>query len=275
MTVKPGGIARFEPINSAHAIVETMFFCEFNSPLGNDSIERLLELEHEENIRAELPAFKKVEAASILFSTDNEGLNLKEKLPKGVIGAILQRVRPDGTPEWHVQVSQDTLLVQCFEYSDWKRTWAKAKKYIQAVLFKILPSEVLISSIGLKYVDQFVFEGDYKVDYNPRLLFNPETALIHKKGFDSGYRWHCHTGWFDPFEGVECLNQLNIDAAILQKGTHTTKIEHNMVMRSLNTNIEKLLELEVMNKYMAYMHQANKKVLLDILTSQMAKRISL
>ena len=268
---------RFEPVNSAHAITETVFAFEFSSPFAPESVDRLLELETQADINEELPAFKRIQTEGFLLKADAQGIEFQERVQKGTVGILLQRMRPDGTPEWGVQASEDSIILHCLEYSTWSEVWARVQLYFQAILAKIIPSDIVLNAITLKYVDQFVFQGDYSTEYNPLLLFNEKTKFIHPSALrESGSRWHCHTGWFAPYkDAFECLNQLNIDTAILQNGNHRTKIEHNQMIRNVNININELLGSASLDNYMSYMHKENKNIVRDLLNPQMAKRISL
>jgi uncharacterized protein (TIGR04255 family) len=280
---------KFEPINQRHAIVETVFFCEFDPPLAPPVIERLISLEFDTFLMSELPNFNKIQGFGIELQLNKDvGQSSTQVLNQQNIGFERKRVGDDGQAEWVLRVLADSITVHCLDYTEWDTIWPTAESLLHAVIDKIGATESSVSGLGLKYVDRFIFEGDDN-GYHIDLLFNPKSDLITPKSFQAGQRWHSHSGWFEEtipgFKDYECLNQLNIDSAFVQfaasnKQKLLTTIEHTAAIRGVSEELPSFAgtskdEKTPLNALMNYLHDANKAVLARLLTEQMSQRISL
>ncbi|WP_373533080.1 TIGR04255 family protein [Vampirovibrio sp.] len=275
--------ALFEPANKAHAIIEAVFFCEFHQPFERSVIDRLLTLEHDETVKADLPGFKRVEGGGIAFSAKDSAFAIQRTVDMEPVGVLLEHFQPNGTADWVVRVMPKVVSIHCLDYTTWSDVWERVQKYFNVVFQKITPSQTKVVGLGLKYIDHFKFNGQPE-EYDPKLLFSPSSEFLHGKALtSSGYRWHCHSGWFETIDNAEpdreCLNQVNIDATGTSGG-HLTKIEHSMVIQGFEADTEYLMvQSEVSDtalaKAMNYLHDSNKNVLRNLLTPEMIKRINL
>ena len=143
----------------------------------------------------------------------------------------------------------------------------------------------VISIIGLKYVDRFLYEGS-REEYSPYGLFNAETDLIFRRAFSATPIWHCHVGWFEDLQGFgPCINQLNINTIygnISGAEKHITNIDHNAIFRIKPNGMdlasvigEKNDDNTYINKVMNALHLMNKQILAHLLTQDMVRRINL
>lgn len=265
----------FEPINKAHAIAEMVVFFEFTPDLGA-VMPSLMGVK--ETLKERLPKQEEVRAYAVELIGDSGKMN---PLPAGL---KLSRFRADGQPEWLVQIGGPSISIHCLDYSRWSDVWSEVRFYIAEIFSEIGAAQIGISAIGLKYIDRFLWSGKPE-EYTAQSLLASNTDLLHGKAFNSGSRWHCHTGWFDDaLEGQEVLNQLNIDSGIgIANGRQTIilTVDHTQALRRQGSNsISHFLDDPVsddgpLSEMMAMLHKKNKNVLLSLLVADMAKRINL
>lgn len=269
-------VNRFEPIHQAHAIAEMVMFFEFLPGLGTN-IERLLPLRSE--LEADFPASDLLEVVQFTFGAQ------PSSAPQSKAGGIeLRRFKPDGSFEWLIRITPQSISIHCLEYTRWKYVWDKVNGYADRIFAKLAGIDVGISGIGLKYVDQFVFQGELDA-YNADLLFRRESSLLHARAFSSEVQWHCHTGWFQNAGSLgEVLSQMNVESAITN--VHTSQravvvIDHTFTRRAQREGeLTPYLTLsktglEARSNLAQWMHDANKELLSDLLIDTVRERISL
>ena len=138
----------------------------------------------------------------------------------------------------------------------------------------------------MRWTDQFIYEGE-DATYNVHELLDPESAYLHPRAFNSGNRWHCHTGWFDgdTTSDREVLNQVNLDAGPVNiQGAIRTAVTigHTQMLRVTQT-LDELAAfvpgnpsgLEALSALMEALHDGNKRLLKNLLTEPMCARIGL
>jgi uncharacterized protein (TIGR04255 family) len=273
----------FEPVNNAHAIVEMVLFCQFEPELDELTISRLMELEDDTDLNNERTKFQKIQGNQLQMGAPGiTSFQIKS------VGIEMRRMGPNGEPEWILRTGPHAISVHCLDYTRWDDVGAQARAFLQKVLHKIGATESTLAGLGLKYVDRFSYRGSDE-QYDPALLFRQDTTLLHKRAFESKMRWHCHSGWFERLkdlekEELECLNQVNVDAAFLTVSgarRHMTTIDHNAVVRGLNVeNLAAFLasdkdEDALLIRLTEALHLVNKRVLIDLLADEMATRIHL
>lgn len=276
----------FSPINKAHAILEVVFI-QFAPDFPVQAIRKLMEVEHE--LKEELPKVSPINRIETTLERGEDG-------PKGQfierpVGIELQRIRPDGSVEWMLRTTENIIAVHCLDYSTWGDVWGRAREYFHKTFGRIEGESNFVISIGLKYIDRFLYEGT-KEEYDSSLLFKKDTDLISKKSFLATPLWHCHSGWFDEsFDAVDAvkgdlLNQLNVDSSyanVSGQKRYITTIEHNAIIRiegQDNGHLRSITEKtdakdSCLDQLMDKLHNTNKKVLSNLLSEQMAIKINL
>ncbi|MBD1995094.1 TIGR04255 family protein [Leptolyngbya sp. FACHB-541] len=270
---------RFEPINRAHAIVEMIFFFEFVSGL-DENIDRLLSLRSD--LKDDFPSSYLLETVEVEITPQTPQTPRKMSSKTG--GIELQRFKTDDSLEWLIRVTPTSISIHCLDYTRWKNVLEKVNVYVKKIFEKLLGTDVNISGMGLKYVDQFVFCGELK-DYDASLLFKRDSSLLHLRAFSSGHQWHCHSGWFeDVREFGEILSQMNIDSIVssidgVQRAV--VVIDHAFIRRAQLEGDMALYILpgkageEVRSRLAQWMHDANKQLLSGLLIDTVRDRISL
>ncbi len=275
----------FKPINSAHAIVECVIFFEF-APVFNQDVRERFVNNLASQLRNDLP---KVETKNIVKTA----IAMQDGKPSGFLeeelsGVELQRIKPDGTLEWMLRTTQNTISVHNLDYTRWETIWKEAKRYLQAAFEKVQGSENFVNSMGIKYIDRFVYD-DAVNDYQLSYLFSEETDLLAKKLFTSSPLWHSHIGWFEDvgITNLPCLNQINIDGTYANfSGSKkpVVTIEHNAILRA-GSNLDSIFSYlsqqeedkdnTKLDQIMHTLHIVNKSVLSSLLNDKMKTNINL
>ena len=196
----------FDLAKGVHALVEMVLVLEFQNPLflNEDSVAAV-----RRSLEGELPNFEQPNALFIGISQDGQPLGEPPPPP-----AIFSLTKPDsdGEPEWIVRVDGHRLMVHCLDYSRWSISFNKAVSIIKEVLAHA-DGALALANASIKIVDAFKGVGD-KEYFNSAILLDRDSGLLNASVFNSGYRWHQHTGWFeDASEGCETLVRLNLDCA--------------------------------------------------------------
>lgn len=274
MTTKVNELSSmFDPINKLHAIVEMAIFCHFAPEFEEAVIDRLFGLE--QGLKDKLPKFRAVPGHTIDIDS---GPGKMPSINTRRVGVDMRKYKSDGSIEWKLETSPKHIAVHCSDYTQWDIVRPEAKLLLQKALDLVGVSKSTLIALGLKFVDRFTYKGEEE-KYHPSGLFYEDTPYLHRRAFNSGSRWHCHIGWFESFptfKAVEFLNQLNVDAAYLPisgKRRHVTTIDHNVIARRGGAAI--LEENNIPDDLLDAMHDTNKKVLVKLLTQEMATRINL
>jgi uncharacterized protein (TIGR04255 family) len=251
----------FEPINKAHSIAEVLVFVSFESVFNAESKDNFASLEQELN--EAFPPFHPVGVTGNSFE----------------INLCKTKTAEDWSVEWTITIAEKTIEIRCLDYPTWKEFWCMICGFLEKVLSKVVHNS--ISLLGLRYLDQFVYEGD-SGEYDIKKLFNPNTTMISKHSFSTSRKWHCHSGWFSTILGnSQCLNQLNIDVAspINNQNKYIASIDHNAVFYLFgssfdSTEIIEKLDSDISQVYNE-LHQINKDVLSEVLSPEMITLINL
>lgn len=264
----------FRPVNQAHAIAEMVLFFEFLPDLSS-VIPALMSLQDE--LKASFPRAEKTQS----FKFDLQpGPNV---VSQQVSGLQLSRFRTDGSPGWVININEPAISFHCMDYTRWQSIWDELRLYVTHVFQVLGAAPITISSVGLKYVDRFVW-GGLEENYDAKLLFKRDAPLLHPRAFISASRWHCHTGWYQQeLKKEEILHQLNIDSGRhLLSGAPAVivNIDHTQIIRSvLPDQLAKYGDLSEttapLDELLNQLHISNKSVLSSLLSNEMGKRINL
>lgn len=280
----------FKPINDAHAISEVVIYFELGSKLSEGDIKELEDLKI--IFRKELPSSE--DLVNISVAAKSEGMDITDaQFKQSKSGFELKRFNTHTgtskrTLEWVLRITDHIISVHCLSYIRWAPFKDEALKYIEEAFKKLNLSGSGINSIALKYIDRFIFEGDPS-NCSFDKLFSKDSFYLNSTIFTKNDpRWHNHIGWFENYEEkMEILNQLNIDAGFFDtpdgEKIHSTNIDHNSILAHkedepifksfpLKSNIDEWNEL---TKYIDSLHIFNKKVMGNMLTSNMVSEISL
>ncbi|MGO0702707.1 TIGR04255 family protein [Pseudomonas paracarnis] len=269
----------FEPINRAHAVVETIFFFEFSDRLLSDEASPAKLRETMSHV------FPKAEAApSMEFTFD---LTTGASMQKTSDALTFSKGDEQGqAPSWLLRVNANHVSIHCMEYTRWAPVYEEAWS-MMARIFEFVRPENLLNSIGLKVLDRFKYL-DSRDKFDAEQLLRKDSEFLSKNIFRSLDRWHINTGWFDFFHnGKPLLNQLSIDSS-----GHETEgvgienfvtIDHVVIIKNVIDGKRNPLEVRPKSEEIAasiadiysQMHNANKSVLIDLIQPDFAKKLNL
>lgn len=267
---------RFEPIYKAHAIVEMAVFLELAQGFGD--MDQVLQLRSK--MKGEFPKNDTLQAFEVVFDQSQKPTDTKNRIE----GIELKRFRSDEADEsleWLIRITSKSISIHCLEYTRWEYIWPRINEYIRTILKELHRPNLELSSIGLRYVDQFVFQGDNE-KYDLGHLFKKDTTLIHPRAFDSGTNWHCNCGWFQDLDGLgKVLSQMNT-TGVTQDDRSNVVIDQTFMFQAQGEAgdlSQCLLPDEMGNKHrsniLEKMHTENKYLLSDLLIDSMKQRINL
>lgn len=251
----------------AHAIAEMSLFVEytprFQTNAASLSVDQLSEA-FGNDFSIEPTQVQRVDVGPTGHSFTSENAFL---LRKGGITSA---------PDWVVRVENMGLSVHCLNYSRWAQVWPEVLEYIRSLLSLIDLNAVEVGAIGLRYLDQFLYKDDPN-DYNLGDLLK-QSKFIHPFAFESGPRWHCHTGWFG---NQEVLNQLHLTGVVPSPGTPNVAdmmvaIDHAQIARrGEDKPLNGLLLGEELNQLGNHLHANNRSMMLELLQPNVSRRINL
>jgi uncharacterized protein (TIGR04255 family) len=261
---------RFQPIYQAHAIVEMVVFFELAYGLEGH-MAHLLSIRSD--MAQDFPSSDILQSIEISFPQNQD--------PKNG-GIELRRYKPDGTPEWLIRIISRTISIHCLEYTRWQDVWPKINQYISTIFARLSETGLQLSAVGLKYIDQFIFEGDIK-DYDLSHLFKKDTSLLNSRAFSSGAHWHCHCGWFQEMPGLgKVLSQMNTTGIAQDEQHGVIVIDHTFTLHAQTQDVPlatcllpDLAGEDARSNIVKEMHRANKCLLGELLVDSMQQRISL
>lgn len=269
----------FEPINRAHAVVETIFFFEFSDRLLSDEASPAKLRETMSHV------FPKAEAApSMEFTFD---LTTGASMQKTSDALTFSKGDEHGqNPSWVLRVNANHVSIHCMEYTRWAPIFDEAWK-MMARIFEFVKPENLLNSVGLKVLDRFRYLGT-RDQFDAEQLLHKDSEFLSKNIFRSLDRWHINTGWFDLFvKGAPLLNQLSIDSSGREaEGVgleNFVTIDHVIILKNVIDGKRNPLDIrpkseEIMHSITsiyAEMHSANKSVMIDLIQPDYAKKLNL
>lgn len=271
----------FQPVQEAHSIVEQMVFFQFAPPLDH-VMPALVSLKDE--LVEELPHHEMMQSIQVDFS----GTAIINSDKKDTAGILIFSLGKHGNRDWLINITPESISIHCTVYTKWEDIWPVQEKYISAIFSKLTSSKSFLAALGMRWIDQFIHEGSAE-EYRAEELLRHNSQLLTELAFQSGTRWHCHTGWFHSVSGpgvdAEVLNQLNVDSGQINQGGHlrtAVTINHTQQLRA-DAPIDKLAKFlptsgagrATLSALMETLHDGNKQVLGDLLNDSSCKRIGL
>ncbi|WP_394754370.1 TIGR04255 family protein [Crenothrix sp.] len=262
----------YRPINGAHAIVEVVFFVQFSPEFNQATRTKLASLEFD--LKNDLPKAEQIKKVAFQFASGHHPS--VQSSDEELLGVVLQGLKEDGSVEWMLRTTENTIAIHCLDYTTWAEVSTKAEGFLKKAFAHMGDSNSSLAVVGLKYVDKFICH-DISDQPNLSELFKNDTPHVVKTAFYNDGLWHSNSGWFDKLDELQCLNQLNIDASFMDANENKPieiSIDHTVIAIIGNGNCsEPILELNL--DFMSKLHLKNKKVLADLLTEDMQKRINL
>jgi len=268
---------RLQPSGDKHAIKSVSFAVELDGPLDKDAFAEISSLHPK--LQQKLP--RKIENTGFLVNV-NPRIGLQATTPTPEIsGIVFDRLMPDGTQEWSLDVSSKHVVVGGANYTRWNDMWAEARALFRVVLPTVLRSRS-VTTIGLQYLDEFKWRGN-RSDFRAEFLFQKGSNYIAPNIFELNDLWHNHHGFFRHCDSPcahRGLTNINIDVAD-QEDFRVIAIStaHRALLPESIVDIDTLMGANdstgTLDELLETMHQLNKELLGGLLTPDMQERINL
>lgn len=265
---------KVKPCRDANAIMIVAFALEFQRDFSVGELQLLLSL-HKGDEDA-LPQVQKHESFSIQL---NPGSHQQITGPTDLGGVTFSLMLPNGTHEWSFMARQNTVVIQCTNYTRWSEISNKAFDFINRFVPKISESN-MVNAIGIEYRDEFLIR-DSSAGWMQE-LFKTDTVYMPSYLFDVNKLWHSHSGCItdvtiDEEEAAEqMLTKINIDYIHEQGVGHkvVSTTHHRISFGDMKSNFVDFSQGE-MASYVEAMHDKNKSVIRNLLSDDMLKAINL
>ncbi|QND16239.1 TIGR04255 family protein [Rhizobium leguminosarum bv. trifolii] len=262
----------FAPLHADHSISELIFFFEFQKSLQPASLDALI-ANHGE-VAADLPG--REDMNGIQFEQGPDGFHQST-----IQGEEWKRYKPDGSVDWVARIGADAVSLHALQYEGWSGTWGKARKLLQGILRGVSFKENLPRSVGLRYLDRFIYKPTNK-NYDLSVLFQPGSPYIPANIIKvADNKWHTTSGWVSlmPGRGNNVLQQLNIDAITQANGVPSVSILHSIVVRLDEGNDPSVMEPNsttgAYSDFISDAKNCNHALLQELLTAPILQRIGL
>lgn len=267
----------FEPIHEAHAITQVACILQFTNTISDSEFERA-KLKSKD-FEIDLPGKNNIteHGFSIQFG------NPVQAAPPNVIINGVRRTKslPDGTIESELRIERSAITFITTRYTRWAKIWEQCAKYFNELLpFYLIDSK--INTINLNYIDKFIWT-DLPETCNPELLIKNNSKYISQHIFEVKDLWHSHTGAFIPFDdftkrlvnvNIDCVDELHdetprrVIAISTSIADHFNQPDYVPFLWNIEPN-------KVIDDHMQSMHILGKKIVSELITENMCKRIAL
>jgi len=262
----------FRPCNEAHAIQEVIFVLLFSRNFKKQEVSAL-EAAHD-LWRDDLPRFRKPHMFAVHFGNE-------PPTQEPIAGCMFDKYKPDGSLAWRLQANEDSLVVNCLDYTRWNDVWGSAKRFLDSATKALEAEGLFIRSVGLQYIDLFLWDGDAN-DYDSSELLKADSDFIPASIRNKGPFWHLHQGWFqecdEPLTG-RLLERMHLDSADdTAKGELFVRCD-NTLRIDLFTPIDPNEFFDQQDGFSDsvydFLHEKNKHVMRNYLNEETVKNIRL
>jgi uncharacterized protein (TIGR04255 family) len=265
---------KVKPCKESNAISVVAFALEFQREFTPGELRVLLSLHQGDE--DELPQSQRHEAFSVNF---NPGTQQQFASPKELGGVSFAALLPNGRQRWSFTVQQNTVVVQCTEYTRWAEISEKALGLIARFIPLVADANEAVA-VGIEYQDDFLV-SDGSAGWE-RELFQAESVYLPAYIFDLEEFWHVHTGCFSlvpPVNGGESermLTKVNLNYIHDQKQglKLVSTTHHRIAFGTPQKDFETFVSGQI-RKYIEIIHDENKRVMRALLSKTMLKTIGL
>lgn len=267
----------FEPIHEAHAITQVACILQFTNTISDSEFERA-KLKSKD-FEIDLPGKNNIteHGFSIQFG------NPVQAAPPNVVINGVRRTKslPDGTIESELRIERSAITFITTRYTRWAKIWEQCAKYFNELLpFYLIDSK--INTINLNYIDKFIWT-DLPTTCNPELLLKNNSKYISQHIFEIKDLWHSHTGAFIRFDdstkrlvnvNIDCVDELH-DEKLRRVIAISTSIADHFNQPDYEPFLWDIEPNKVIDDHMQSMHVLGKKIVSELITENMCKRIAL
>jgi len=262
---------KFKPHRPENAIVRVSFVCEFADPLEDQGLLKLYGLHSQFAEKFPKPSINHGHNIRI-----GGGIAQPQVVP-GIVSVAFEEYGRSGelAQGFHALPAMLSYINQ--RYTRWEEVWSQAQPILVAALSAV--PDVRIQAFGLEYVDRFTAptaEGPLDVTG----LLNQNSEFLVPRVFQIPGLWHSHHGSLQDDGSLPCLHSKNdnINVDLVRESGAVEQFAVNMMLRHrriLPQSIPAGESLDLLNNFMDEVHNADKMVILDLLTDAAAREISL
>lgn len=276
--------AIIKPYGDQHAINNVLFVFEFAFPVPPHAFV---------DLRANGPYHRKFRESGLPRASEHQQLMLNISpgadgsavppqflnQPGFISGATFDRIRPDGEPEFSINIQANALVIVCGEYVRWAGLWKKVIEYLSILAPWLNSIGAEFSALCLQYVDTFYvsFSDGKKAPLTE--LFNAESEYLPKNFSQLSHAFHSHHGFFSfppEKESGRLLTNINVNVSESVESFDVNIVCNHKL--ELSENKKFVDEYMTTNKVAAtvfqFLHDQNKEVIGDLLTESVKNRIS-
>ena len=157
--------------------------------------------------------------------------------------------------------------------------WSPFSGQIEALmlpLFSIYSDVVSVANIQLDYVDRFLWTGDWS-NFDWRALLRSDGQFLAARAAEGHRLWHTHSGWLDATPDGQRLVNVNVDLADYQRsdGPVPSIAILTLMREDVTPGLSGYEDATSVQARLEQLHKHLKSLLGQIITKQMAERISL
>lgn len=265
----------FFPLHSGHSIEQVIFSVRFDGTVNDECFRKLYELQSQDE---SLPGKN-----SVMGISQNMG---GIALPPGMLrpaqmGASFSYSLPDGSIQRELMLDRGVIGYRTSFYTRWDDCLKTFGEYLRKLIPIYISGGVGLSAVSLAYVDRYVSSGIATRD-DVRTLLRESSPYLTKHAYEATDLWHAHTGSFVVVnEFIKRLINVNIDYL---DGKSDPKKHRSIVIRTTLTDlfneigfqrIEINDHIQFIEERLISLHDLDKKILADILSDEMSRRIAL
>lgn len=270
--------ARVTPHAGRNAIAQAQFAIEFAQPVNESVLEDISRRHHE--VQNFLPAKQETRGTSVVLFKSMTTMPPDMGGSQPLQAVEFRQFRPDGSVAWSLTAHTQFLTVICSDYSRWDSVWST----VRDLLLRYVTSyyeQAMVSGIGLQYVDRFVIDGEGYRSFAAAQIFREDSPWLPARVFKAEDLWHVHQGAFEPLleKPWRYLVNVNVDyndepvenrRAVVITGFHRALSQSPQLLTADIS--EQTLQLD---DVMPALHEANKKVLQELLNDSARQSIGL
>lgn len=183
-----------------------------------------------------------------------------------------------GTLLREVSLRDSTITIVVHDYSRWDTVWKEVSEIFELISPVLGTSSKVVRAIALQYADQFSWRDDAKPMPVSAILRSSEMLAV--SGLKKAGSWHSHHGYFlvQDFSGwaKRRLDNVNIDVNTESSPPTVSILTLHRYHCAPDAPKERSdFVTRILPALYAAAHQENKRILADVLSSEVCQLISL
>lgn len=252
----------YYPNPHSNAVANAIFLFRFSTAL--ESVENILKLEFGEDFS------QKHEMKSLTVSIEGSDSSAVDTLTG------IQFV----SETWLIEITKESMRFICRSYHSWNLAYKQLTSFLEQIEFF---DSNTIDLISLSFTDTVGF-NKHKVKQSD--LIKSGSVYLSPKNYsdvDKNRLWHNHSGWFEPLEPNDILNQLeckieslNVDESVEVANSDVSATNSlNLMHKQVILGSFSLVNKEEIKNFFEYFHIENKKIVAQVFSDPLLEEIKL